>query len=73
MKILTVYFDKLEKICQSPDGPAGYLATVSEDHQLIKMLINSENFEMLIKKDKSFSLEISEDAVNVLMKKRRIM
>lgn len=43
-------FDKLEKICQSPDGPAGYLATVSEDHQLIKMLINSENFEMLVKR-----------------------
>ena len=35
-------FDKLEKICQSQDGPAGYLTTVSEDHQLIKMLINSE-------------------------------
>ena len=49
------------------------LATVSEDHQLIKMLINSENFEMLVKRINLSSLEISEDAVKVLMKKRRIM
>ena len=50
-------YEKLESICNEPDGPLMYAAAVQSDHAGIRQILDTQSYEELVRKVRLLSFE----------------
>lgn len=55
-------YEKLESICNEPDGPLMYAAAVQSDHAGIRQILDTQSYEELVRKVRRCLLKRWEEA-----------